>query len=112
MAYQEKNLCPSLTSWVWSLEHIWLKEKIDSWKMSSECIHIVAHAIPKEVCVYLTKWILNFYSSAIYLEAMLYVCITCQVSGKPLMAHMLIKKALNTTGHYMKEKSPTQGLVP
>lgn len=42
---------------------------------------------------------------------MLYVSITCPVSGQPLMDHMHIRKDLNTTGHSMKEKSLIQDLV-
>lgn len=48
--------------------------------------------------------VFKFYFIAIYLEDMLYVFTTWQVSEQLSMDHMLIKKDLNITGLSMKEK--------
>lgn len=46
----------------------------------------------------------EFYFIAIYLEDTLYVFTTWQVSEQLSMDRMLIKKDLNITGRYTKEK--------
>lgn len=55
--------------------------------------------------------VLEFYFIAIYLGDMLYVFTIWQVSEQLSMDHMLIKKDLNITGLYTKEKYLILGLV-